>query len=126
MPLCLCVQTNSAIDLLILKRELSFIVFQDEEFCCALRSGDSDTVQQCLQYGLSANFELPVMSALQRIDFPQHNPTAVPITQLLINNALNQDGHSALMKAVHFNHIKVIDILLKAGADVDETIEVID
>ena len=30
------------------------------------------------------------------------------------------------MKAVHFNHIKVIDILLKAGADVDETIEVID
>jgi hypothetical protein len=28
------------------------------------------------------------------------------------------------MKAVHLNHIKVIDILLKAGADVDETIEV--
>ena len=30
------------------------------------------------------------------------------------------------MKAVHFNHIKVIEILLKAGADVDETIEGID
>jgi hypothetical protein len=30
------------------------------------------------------------------------------------------------MKAVHFNHVKVIDILLKAGADVDETIEVIE
>jgi hypothetical protein len=30
------------------------------------------------------------------------------------------------MKAVHFNHINVIDILLKAAADVDETIEVID
>jgi hypothetical protein len=30
------------------------------------------------------------------------------------------------MKAVHFNHIKVTDILLKACADVDETIEVID
>ena len=30
------------------------------------------------------------------------------------------------MKAVHFNHIEVIDILLKSGADVDETIEVID
>jgi hypothetical protein len=89
MPLCLCVQTNPAIDLLILKRELSFIVFQDEEFCCALRSGDSDTVQQCLQYGLSANIKLPAMSALQTMDFPQHNPTAVPKTQLLINNALN-------------------------------------
>jgi orotate phosphoribosyltransferase len=30
------------------------------------------------------------------------------------------------MKAAHFNHIKVIEILLEAGADVDETIEVID
>ena len=89
MPLCLCFQTNPAIDLLILKRELSFIVFQDEEFCCALKSVDSDTVQQCLQCDLSASFKLSVMSALQTIDFPQHNPTAVPITQLLINIALN-------------------------------------
>ena len=77
------------IDLLILKRESTFIVFQDEEFCCALKSVDSDTVEQCLQCDLSANFKLPVMSALQTIDFPQHNPTAVPITQLRINNALN-------------------------------------
>ena len=89
MPLCLCVQTNSAIDLLILKRESSFIIYQDEEFCCALKSVDSDTVQQCLQCGLSVKFQLPVMSALQTIDYPQHNPTAVPITQLRINNALN-------------------------------------
>ena len=89
MPLRLFVQTNSVIDLLILKRESTFIVYQDEEFCCALKSVDSDTVQQCLQCDLSANFKLTVMSALQTIDSPQHNPTAVPITQLRINNALN-------------------------------------
>jgi hypothetical protein len=30
------------------------------------------------------------------------------------------------MTAAHFNHIKVFDILLEAGADFDETIEVTD
>ena len=85
------------------------------------------TVIQCSSvFNVVSVLKLPVISALQTIDFPQHNPTPVPITKLRINNALNWDGNSALMKAVHFNHVKVIDILLKAGADVDETIEVID